>query len=230
MSFFYLWNRRLHRWCSYALLVPILFWFASGIFMSWSDLNIVRGEHNQAKPVSFGLNKNDLFDRLPILDDIESLQVKRVGSRTLVWVKSESAGEALYDLDSGAKASPLDEAGARAVAEADFIPNAGIVSADFLTGTAPIDYRRRMPVWRVSFGDPEGTILYVDPFRAEVTARRTDHWRWFDFFWMLHIMDFEERSDINNPLLMIASALAGLFTVTGIILIVQHVTMRRRRH
>ena len=41
----------------------------------------------------------------------------------------------------------------------------------------------------------------VDAGSGEVTAVRHDRWRLFDWFWMLHIMDYDERSDFSTPLL-----------------------------
>ena len=45
-----------------------------------------------------------------------------------------------------------------------------------------------------------------------VTARRNDRWRWFDRFWMLHVMDYEGRDNFNSLLLQVVSGL-GLVTV-----------------
>jgi hypothetical protein len=43
------------------------------------------------------------------------------------------------------------------------------------------------------------------------TVRYRD-WRWFDFLWMTHTMDYEGRDDFNNLILRIFS-LMGLITV-----------------
>ena len=62
-----------------------------------------------------------------------------------------------------------------------------------------------------------------------VWPERTDNWRLFDFVWMLHIMDYTERSNFNNPLLISFSAAALLFTVSGIVLLWQRFRPRKRR-
>jgi len=51
-------------------------------------------------------------------------------------------------------------------------------------------------------------------------ARRNDDWRFFDFFWMLHIMDYEERENFNNPLLITASIFALVTVLAGLLLLV----------
>ncbi len=47
--------------------------------------------------------------------------------------------------------------------------------------------------------------------------RRTTRWRVFDFFWMLHVLDFESRDDFNHPLLQVAALLGLLIALSGVI-------------
>ena len=67
--------------------------------------------------------------------------------------------------------------------------------------------------------DPDGTRIYVSPETGRVLARRNDYWRVFDFFWMLHIMDYDEREDFNHPLLIIVTLASTLFVLTGVALL-----------
>ena len=62
-------------------------------------------------------------------------------------------------------------------------------------------------------------------------ARRNDVWRLYDFFWMLHIMDYRERSNFNHPLVIAASAGAVLLTLTGLVLLIPWIrrSLFRRR-
>jgi len=64
--------------------------------------------------------------------------------------------------------------------------------------------------------DARHTTLYVSPQTGEVVARRNDLWRAFDFVWMLHIMDYDEREDFNHPLLIATAATALLFVLSGL--------------
>ncbi len=77
---------------------------------------------------------------------------------------------------------------------------------------------RNFPVWKVTFEGSESLNLYLDPWTGEILARRTTRWRVFDFFWMLHVMDFENRDDFNHPLLQIAAFLGLLIALSGVIL------------
>lgn len=50
-------------------------------------------------------------------------------------------------------------------------------------------------------------------------ARRSTLWRAFAFLWSLHILDFKNHEDFNAPLPIVATALALVVIVTGIIMI-----------
>lgn len=57
--------------------------------------------------------------------------------------------------------------------------------------------------------------LYLSPATGELISRRHALWRVFDFAWMLHIMDYDERTDVNNPLLRVATWSAFAMALTG---------------
>ena len=57
-----------------------------------------------------------------------------------------------------------------------------------------IDYNIEQAATRVDFADGEGTRLYISTSTGEVIARRNDVWRFYDFFWMLHIRRGRPRS------------------------------------
>ena len=43
---------------------------------------------------------------------------------------------------------------------------------------------------------------------GDIAAIRSDSWRAWDLLWALHIMDYQDRDNINNLLLKIFSILA----------------------
>jgi hypothetical protein len=50
---------------------------------------------------------------------------------------------------------------------------------------------------------------------GELVSRRHELWRAFDFLWMLHIMDYKEREDVNNAILRVFTWGALLMALTG---------------
>jgi len=81
-----------------------------------------------------------------------------------------------------------------------------------------IEYRGPLPVWQVDFSDDEQTSLYFHPDTAKLMSVRSDLWRFFDFMWMLHIMDYDTRDDFNHPLLYLFALAAVIFTLSGFVL------------
>ena len=73
------------------------------------------------------------------------------------------------------------------------------------------------------------TSLYFNADNGEFITVRSNIWRVFDFFWMLHIMDYDEREDFNNPLLISFAASSVFFSFTGFILLLQNIRFRTRK-
>ena len=133
--------------------------------------------------------------------------------------RGEGAAEGIFDASTGARISPLSEQLARKVAEMDYLGDGEIVRAALMS-FPPQEYRGPTPVWRLDYNDRFNTRIYVSPSSGEVRARRNDIWRLYDFFWMLHIMDYEDRENFNNPLLITASITGFIFALSGIIIVV----------
>ncbi len=78
---------------------------------------------------------------------------------------------------------------------------------------------RRLPLWRVDFADRFSTSFYIDPYTGALATRRHQYWRIFDFLWMLHIMDYSDREDFNNPLIIFVALIAIWLGISGFILL-----------
>ncbi|MFP4003021.1 MAG: PepSY domain-containing protein, partial [Alphaproteobacteria bacterium] len=139
-------------------------------------------------------------------------------NRPVYEVETEE-GPRLFDAVTGERLDPLPEDTARALAARDFGGEGGIASAELLK-ERPAEYRAGLPVWQVQFTDELNTRIYVSAATGEVTARRNAIWRLFDFFWMLHIMDYDDRTNFNNPLIKTASATGFVFALSGLALVI----------
>jgi len=73
---FFKYLTRLHRYLGLVLGLQILIWFSSGFFMSFFDINQVRGKHI-AEKVAFDLDKSSIvpLNDLPI-DGATSIELK----------------------------------------------------------------------------------------------------------------------------------------------------------
>jgi hypothetical protein len=142
-----------------------------------------------------------------------------------------SSGDTVHltDAVTGKLLSPLDADTAGEVARRDYA-GPGTVARVILQEEPLLEIRGRdLPQWRVEFDDSRNTTVYVSPQTGKVTGRRNKIWRVYDFFWMLHIMDYSERDDFNHPLLIGSAAVAWILATTGIWLVVQWLSRKRKR-
>lgn len=226
-----------HKWIGLIVGVQVVVWMLSGAVMAVFPIEQVRGENNIAR------QDPALLDGLTGLIAPDAAVTAAGGSATAATltilagepvyeVKMADGAAALIDARSGVVMSPIPEALARRIAEADFIGDASALSAELITEEGG-DYRGRLPAWRIQFGDADNTRIYVAANDGRISARRNGTWRIYDFFWMLHIMDYETREDFNTPLLIIAALLGLGVAITGIPLlwwgVVRPLFGRRRR-
>lgn len=203
------------------LFLQLLAWTAGGTVMSVLDLNAVRGSDRAAPATAVPASALAQIQPVSALQldsgrSIRSIELGMLLEQPVYRVRFEK-GSATWDAHSGQALSPISGALARQIAEADFSGEAAVVAVTKITeAPAGAEFRgRALPLWRVQFDDARNSALYVSAQRGEVVARRNDLWRVFDFVWMLHIMDYEQRDRINNPLLQITAITALLFCLTG---------------
>lgn len=177
-----------------------------------------------------------LGQREPAVETVSKITLRPfILTNTWVYeIEYRAAGKvhfALANAETGELRPLLGEAEALALARADFAVDARVVSVKRLDEAAPdSEYRGGpLPAYRVTLDHPTETHIYVSVERGLVTARRNKTWRLFDFLWMFHIMDFEEREDINNILLQILSIMGVITVMSGFVLFAGTSPLVRRK-
>jgi uncharacterized iron-regulated membrane protein len=224
--------RKIHRWLGLLMAAQIIAWMASGLWFSLYPIEEIRGEHLTLPPEALapGQGAGDFAELPPpmFLEQalgshfdgpwvLQSASLTRHGGELFWRVEGEQAGQRFSRLVGADGVRPPLSADAAARRARSLVPTHGALrDVRRLESTEPgSEIRGRpLPVWQVRFEEPESLNLYLDPWTGEILARRTDRWRVFDFLWMLHILDFQERDDFNHPLLQIA-AFAGLLVAVG---------------
>lgn len=212
------WARRLHKWIGLVIGVQALLWTVSGVYMAVVSLDLVRGNHLvKVQPQPLGpaaprLSQADLLARYP---GITSLRIKRLLDRD-VYEIHQGEQAALVEADSGRKITPLQGRDAMALARAVYRGQGDVARVEWLTQAPQEVAKWPAPMWAVHFSDRGGATLYFSPDSGELLARRHSLWRWYDFMWMFHIMDYRAHTDVNNPLLRTAAALGLLFVLSGV--------------
>lgn len=222
----------IHKWLGLAIGIQVVLWIAGGVVMSWFEIERVRGEHNiTPEPPAPFVSAETLVPVSEVLAaagefPVIEVRLKRLLGEPVYELRGvEEHQVALYDAAYGHLLSPLDAETVRKLALADFSGEADPSQPQWLEAHN-LEYRAQLPVWRVALNDAEDTRLYLSPLTGEVTARRNATWRLYDFFWMLHIMDYENRTDFNHPLLIWASVFAFVLAVTGIVLLFFRMTKK----
>jgi len=225
-----------HKWLALLMAIQILFWFVSGLFFAVIPIERVRSEHLIAEAPAVPIRLEDAAAGLQRVATTgarpgEKVELRSMMGRPVALVSAGSARPRLYDLGTGRQMSPLPAALAVSIAERDHIGNDRAAGAHLVTTASP-EYRGALPAWRVDFEGSNPVSVYVASDTGAVSARRSTLWRVYDFLWSLHIMDFKNHEDFNTPLLIIATALALVMVVTGVILFPSRLgynAWRRRR-
>lgn len=75
------------------------------------------------------------------------------------------------------------------------------------------EYRERLlPAYVISYKSDEAIKAYVSLTDGKFQTVRHRSWRWFDFLWMTHTMDYQTRDNFNTTVLR-GFSLLGLITV-----------------
>lgn len=226
-----------HKWIGLIVGVQVLFWIAGGVVMTVLPIEKVRSEHHvaEARPAPLAL-----AELLPAAEAAHHAGVTPVEAqlkatpRGPVWSFKAAEGDpVVVSAATGMPLPPLDKAGARRLAAAAY-KGEGKPASVRLYDVAPPETGKSGPLWRVDFDDAEKTSFYLAPTTGELVSRRSNVWRFYDFFWRLHIMDWKDGENFNHPLIVAASLLSLVIVVTGFVLLWIRIArdlagLRRRR-
>lgn len=224
--------RKLHRWLGLVIGIQVLLWIAGGVYMSAVPLNLVHGKHLISPAEAVQQNDVQIQAQLDLSQYSALRWLKRAGSPVLEAIKFD--GEIHY-LDPLSKEpnplSRLKSSTVEQIASARYRGTGSLGSVEYMQIPPGEASGIAIPIFKVQFDDWCNTTFYLHPYSGEVLKVRSDIWRLFDVFWMLHIMDYETRDNFNNPLLITSAVVALFFTVTGMMLVITWVrrSIRRRR-
>ena len=222
--------RSTHKWIALIVAVQAVFWTLSGVYMTAVHIDIIHGDRLVRTPPAQPLRPEGLVEPAHLASLAPGLKSARLETQLgqPVYVVDAEGGKALFDARTGAKLSPLSEAQARARAKALFAEDGEVVKAELLT-KAPLEIQTRpVPIWRVEFEGAWRPTFYISPFTGELVSRRHDLWRTFDFVWMFHIMDYDDRQDVNNPLIRVFTWMAVATAASGGWLLIYSFRRKRR--
>jgi hypothetical protein len=226
-------SRRLHKWLAIVVGLQLLIWSGSGFYMVAVHIDIIHGDmlvRPQASTVAGHLDAvQPILQLLARYPDTTAVTLSSRGGQP-VYQLTRPGGRLVADAVTGEPLAPLTGAEAAAIAAARFTGDAPVTATTLIRDNPPTEIQfAPLPLWRVDFGDVWGSSFYIDPASGRLVTRRHTLWRVFDFLWMLHIMDYDTRDDVNNVVLRLFSILALLLAVTGCWLLYLRFLSRRAR-
>lgn len=224
------WARRAHKWIGLVIGVQALLWMISGLYMVVVPLDVIHGDHlahvasEPLKPSAKRIGADQLAALYP---GITSARLKNLLGKQVYDIR-QGKDAALIDAATGKKISPLERDTIVALANEAYVQEGSIRGVEWVTRAPQEVGARPVPLWAVHYEEAGNTTLYFSPYTGDLVARRHNLWRWFDFLWMLHIMDYDERDNVNNTLLRIAAATGLAFALSGAWLLLYSFQRRKR--
>jgi hypothetical protein len=215
--------RKIHKWVGLILGLQFVLWTFSGAIMAVLDMEKVGGHSAPAVSTSTDPWPADL-SAPKLAGPVEGLTLRKLVGRPIYEVR-DPQGLRLLDARTGAPVA-VDAALAEKIARSAFHHSAPTTSVQRLD-KANLEAREFAgPMWRVNFADEEKSSSYISIESGQALVNRGDTWRIWDFVWMLHNMDYVNRTSFNHPLIIFVAFGALWLSFTGFYLLFK--SFRRR--
>ncbi len=219
--------RKSHRYLGVFFGVQFLFWTIGGLYFSWTNIKSIRGEDVKKEGASIHIKAlgqpfQSILDQVKKKDTVikvKSIQVISLFGEPhyqISFYNKERLKTVLVHLQTNKLRDPLSKEEAILVAKNSLTKKADFAGIEFITSTnGHHEYREKpLPAYAVKFTGAIQTTVYVSAELGTVQTFRNNQWRVFDFLWMLHVMDYQNRDNINNWLLR-AFSILGLITIAS---------------
>ncbi|MBU0696563.1 MAG: PepSY domain-containing protein [Bacteroidetes bacterium] len=203
--------RKTHRYLGLFIGIQFIMWTVSGLYFSWSNINEIHGDQfRKQKPNLTSFNQLISPSQLENKPAIQSIELKEINHQPYYWVNKKT----LYNALNGDVKGVISEQEALFVAQKYMKDELKVKNIKLITQVdAHHEYREKLlPAYVISYHDNEAVKAYVSANDGTFQTIRHRSWRWFDFLWMTHTMDYEGRDNMNNFLLR-SFSLLGLITV-----------------
>ncbi|MDA8655107.1 hypothetical protein N9L78_00230 [Gammaproteobacteria bacterium] len=206
--------RNTHKYLSFFISIQLLLWTISGIYFAFNKIENVRGEQYRLQSPSNHSFKNIEFE----IPEATSAVVKKRLDKTII-AASTNAGMRYFD-EAGDPLKKISSDEAKQIVAKNTLLNP-IAVEEINESKKGSEYRgRQLPIYKVitrNVNDKE-VNAYLNIFSGDIVAIRSAQWRIWDLMWGFHIMDWQERDNIDNLLLKIFSILALISSLSGILL------------
>jgi uncharacterized iron-regulated membrane protein len=209
--------RKAHRYLGLFLGVQFLLWTVSGLYFSWTDIDEIHGD--QFKNLTYEAKAFDNLKSPTVVysaSGLKTIELRDLNNIPHYWVNNTQ----LINANIGKVRNGITEK------EALYVAKNYMKDGLEVTGIALIDeagkhheYRKKLlPAYVISYKSDENIKAYVSVIDGKFQTVRHQDWRWFDFLWMTHTMDYEGRDDFNTIILRAFSLLGFITVFSGFLL------------
>lgn len=213
--------RRIHKWVGLILGLQFVLWTVSGSMMALLDMKTVSGGPSPRSTVTPSLPVSGAAWKR-VRQSIGTTPVTDIAVRHLlgrhVYEVTAPRGVRLFDAQDG-QVIDVDAGIATQIAEAGYAGKAPVRNVTRLSRLTLAVREHKLPIWRVDFTDHQNSSFYVSGATGQLLERRNDTWRTWDFFWMLHNMDYLDRTSFNHPLIVTLGFGIVWLAITGVYLL-----------
>ncbi|ABI40644.1 PepSY-associated TM helix [Shewanella sp. MR-4] len=214
--------RTCHKWFALLTAIQLLLWLATGAYMVWMDIEFIRGKPlvNKANTATYQVETPAYSFTDFIKAHPDATDISLYANQGTLYYRANIAGKLQrFSSETGEVLPLLDKQQALDAAQRVYTGQAKFIGSTLIEQNAPSEIpARALPVWQLTLDDAMHSTLYVSAITGQLVTARHDYWRLFDVMWMLHIMDYETRVNVNNSLLTLMSSLALLTTLFGMAL------------
>ena len=203
--------RKIHRYLGVFLGIQFLLWTISGLYFSWTNIDEIHGDQFKNldyQPRTF----NNLISPmlLNVSEGINTIELRDFNGVPYYWINKSK----LYNAVDGEPKNNITEDEALYVAKNYMKDNLEVVTIEQIHEVDKHhEYREKLlPAYVISYKNDEALKSYVSVIDGKFQTVRHRSWRWFDFLWMTHTMDYEGRDNFNTIVLR-SFSLLGLITV-----------------
>ena len=203
--------RKAHRYLGLFLGIQFLCWTSSGIYFSWTDIDNIHGDHfknTEYQPKAFA----NLISpsQLNVSGGVNTIALRDIGDSPYYWINKEQ----LYNALDGSLKTKITQEEALYIATLNMKSGLVVENIEQINEAGKHhEYREKLlPAYVISYQSDEALKAYVSIKDGRFQTVRHRDWRWFDFLWMTHTMDYDTRDNFNTIILR-AFSLLGLITV-----------------
>jgi len=216
------WIRKSHKWLTLIVSIQLMFWLISGLYMVLMEINFIRGQHLvSSNQLTLNIS-NDILTFTEVsatYPNATSITLYSSAIEPRYKIQTDKQLQVLSAL-TGKPVPQITKAEALLFSKLVYTGSTEQADAILIVTQPPTEIGDRyLPLWQVNLNDTLDTRLYISATTGELISKRHAYWRIFDFMWMLHIMDYDERENIHNPLLTTISVISLFATLSGFILL-----------